>query len=170
MFLAPDADVVIDVDTYERLARDALVSGEAGRCADASALYDDLLPAARYEEWAIAPRDRLRELQLELLRTAELWEQVLTLDPLDEVAHRGLMRRYADTATGWRRGSSSSICASCSRGSLVWSLIPRRCRSVGFSTWRRCRRLSWCRQASGTSALERSASPTKSSVRPRSTC
>ena len=94
--LAPDAEVVIDVDSYERLARDALVSGEPGRCAEVSVLFDDLLPAARYEDWAIVPRERLRELQLQLLRKADLWEQVLALDPLDEVAHRGLMRRYAD--------------------------------------------------------------------------
>lgn len=94
--LAPDAEVTSDVESYEQLARDALVSGDPGRCAEISVLFDDLLPAARYEDWAIVPRERLRELQLQLLRKAELWEQLLALDPLDEVAHRGLMRRYAD--------------------------------------------------------------------------
>jgi pimeloyl-ACP methyl ester carboxylesterase len=96
VFLAPSAEVVIDVESFQQLARQALASGEPSRCREVSVRFGDLLPAARYEDWVIAPGDRLREVQLRLLRQAESWEQVLALEPLDEVAHRELMRRYAD--------------------------------------------------------------------------
>jgi DNA-binding SARP family transcriptional activator/pimeloyl-ACP methyl ester carboxylesterase len=97
VWLAPEAEVTVDVDRYEAEARTALETGDAVRCANAALLYDDLLPEARYEDWVIVVRGRLRALQLELLRKAALWEQVLALDPLDQQAHRALMRRYAET-------------------------------------------------------------------------
>jgi DNA-binding SARP family transcriptional activator len=67
--------------------------------ADAAASHrypGDALPGDRYEEWASAPRDRLRDRYLACLRGAGIWERVLEIDPADEESHRALMRRHRD--------------------------------------------------------------------------
>jgi DNA-binding SARP family transcriptional activator/pimeloyl-ACP methyl ester carboxylesterase len=89
--------VATDVERFELEARAALASGEPGRCRDASILYrGDLLPDDLYADWTHERRERLRRLYLDLLRTAQLWEEVLAAEPLDEQAHRELMRAYAN--------------------------------------------------------------------------
>lgn len=52
----------------------------------------ELLPEDRYADWTEPYRERLRARRLELLRAAGRWDQVLELDPADEVACRALMR------------------------------------------------------------------------------
>src|SRR6185503_19534031 len=74
--LAPDADVSTDVERFER------GDGYPG----------PLLPDDRYEEWAIATRDRLHARHIERLRREQRWEELLAADPADEQAHRELMR------------------------------------------------------------------------------
>ena len=77
--LAPDADVITDVERFE--------SG------DDTAYGGDLLADDPYEEWTLGPRARLRDRRVALLRSQGRWEEVLHEDPADEEAHRALMRR-----------------------------------------------------------------------------
>jgi len=78
--LAPAAEVTTDVERFE-----------AG---DDSAYGGDLLPDEPYEEWLLAPRARLRERRLAVMRSEGRWDDVLGEDPADEEAHRALMRRH----------------------------------------------------------------------------
>ncbi|HLM51174.1 MAG TPA: BTAD domain-containing putative transcriptional regulator, partial [Solirubrobacteraceae bacterium] len=84
--LAPSARVETDAERFER---------------DAEAPYGgELLPDDRYEDWAVGPRERLRDLRIQRLRAAGRWADVVAEDPADEQAHRELMQ--ADLAAGDR--------------------------------------------------------------------
>ncbi len=103
--LLPGRTVRTDVAAFEAQAREALSLPEPATattaCAAAAASYaGELLPDARYEEWAAGERDRLRRRYVELLRRGRRWEQLVDEEPTDEVAHRELMRR--DLAAGNR--------------------------------------------------------------------
>jgi DNA-binding SARP family transcriptional activator len=87
--LCPDGQVGVDALAFEAAAR-------AGQVGALGAYQGELLPEDRYASWAEEPRERLRTLYLRLLKTAELWERVLDVDPADEEAHRALMRRAID--------------------------------------------------------------------------
>src|SRR4051794_40070031 len=90
--LAPGAQVMTDV---ERL--------EAG---DSDVPADELLPDDRYQEWTLAPRERVRALRLAGMRRSGLWEDVLRAEPSDEEAARALARAALDAgdpATAVRR-------------------------------------------------------------------
>ena len=52
----------------------------------------DLLPDDPYEPWADQPRQRLRLRHREVLRRAERWVDLVTIDPTDEAAHIAVMR------------------------------------------------------------------------------
>jgi DNA-binding SARP family transcriptional activator len=116
--LVPDA-VEIDVDQFVR----AVASGDPERLARAAELYRgdflagfavDELP---FEEWLMSERERLRELALEGLAkllahqrrqgateaATQTALRLLAVDPLQEPAHRTLMRLYADLG---RRGAA----------------------------------------------------------------
>jgi DNA-binding SARP family transcriptional activator len=89
--------VAVDVDRFEREAELALGAPDQGGCMSAASLYTgELLPEDRYEEWTQPARERLRLLYVGLLRCAERWGDVLEVEPLDEEAHRALMRAYAN--------------------------------------------------------------------------
>lgn len=108
--LNPSA-VAVDVATFERLAAE----GTPAAYEQAAALYQgDLLEGlgvteATFEEWLRAERERFRELALELLAkllahkvkdketesAIQTALRLLALDPLQEAAHRTLMRLYA---------------------------------------------------------------------------
>ena len=103
--VALDADVVCDVDLFERRAADAREAVEMRAYEEALALYGgELLPEDRYELWAEPRRSSLRELHatlcLELARLQTAEDAVLTLQralavaPLHEPAHRELMQLY----------------------------------------------------------------------------
>jgi DNA-binding SARP family transcriptional activator len=77
--LAPDAEVIVDVERFER--------------GDDSAYGGELLPDEPYEQWTLGPRSRLRERRLTVLRSHGRWEELLQEDAADEEAHRALMRR-----------------------------------------------------------------------------
>lgn len=95
--LAPGADLTIDAEAFEAAAKAALREGSAEACADAAALYGgELLPDDRYAEWAEAPRDRLQQLHLQLLRRAGLWQQVVEISPTDEEAVGVLIKDALD--------------------------------------------------------------------------
>jgi DNA-binding SARP family transcriptional activator len=92
-----DGDVDVDVDRFLALLNAAQRAGSAPAHASAAGAYSgDALPADRYEPWAAAARERLRERHLEALKGAHIWERVLELDPTDEESHRALMRRHYD--------------------------------------------------------------------------
>jgi DNA-binding SARP family transcriptional activator/tetratricopeptide (TPR) repeat protein len=113
------AAVEVDVATFERAVRE----GTPEALARAAALYrGDLLAGsavdeAPFEEWLIGERERLRELALEGLAKLLAHQRrggateaaigtalrLLTLDPLQEVVHRTLMRLYAGLG---RRGTA----------------------------------------------------------------
>jgi DNA-binding SARP family transcriptional activator/pimeloyl-ACP methyl ester carboxylesterase len=95
--LWPDATVEVDALRFEDDAAQALRSGDPDACATVAETYGgELLPEDRYAVWVEDARGRLRHLYLQLLRRAGLWERVIDEDPMDEVAHRTLMRAYAD--------------------------------------------------------------------------
>ncbi|MDP3858454.1 MAG: AAA family ATPase [Stagnimonas sp.] len=104
VFLLPDREVGCDVGRFERAADEALDSGSAQASKAAAQLYGgDLLPDARYEAWTEAPRQRLRDKYLRLLRQAGDLERLIREDPTDEAAHVQLMRE--ELAAG-RRSSA----------------------------------------------------------------
>src|SRR5262245_41209832 len=106
----------VDVDAFEAAAH-------AGDAAGALELYaGDLLPEDRYEPWAERPRDQLRTTAVELLLdhsqvlerrgdrrgAAVALERLVTLEPLSEAGHCGLIRLHArsgrrDVALRWYR-------------------------------------------------------------------
>ena len=91
--LWPAASVVVDATRFEATARVALATQDTRIAAEAGDLYSgDLLPDDRYASWTDAPRERLRELALAVLKVARRWDAALEIDPLDEEAHRGRMR------------------------------------------------------------------------------
>jgi len=95
--LLPDADVVVDVDVFERVAEEALADGTPGAAAAAAAGYGGtLLPDDRYETWAENRREHLRSRYRDLLRLARRWEDLLVEDPADEDAHVALMTQHIE--------------------------------------------------------------------------
>lgn len=84
-------DVWVDVDAFEDAAR---LAGTRAEAEAAALLYGgDLLPGDAYEDWTEPRRSQLRATYADLLRRAELWRDLLRLDPADESAHQGLMER-----------------------------------------------------------------------------
>jgi DNA-binding SARP family transcriptional activator/tetratricopeptide (TPR) repeat protein len=91
--LFPLRQVETDVECFERMAGAALRTGQRADCDEAASAYTGvLLPESLYEEWTVAPRDRLRSRQIELLRCGERWDRLVEVEPSDEQAHRELMR------------------------------------------------------------------------------
>ncbi len=94
VLLWPERPVRVDAHRFEQQADAALAQRDPAHCADAAGTYGgDLLPGARFEPWAEAARERLRERHLQLLRASGQWERLAQLDPEDEPAHRALMQR-----------------------------------------------------------------------------
>jgi predicted ATPase/DNA-binding SARP family transcriptional activator len=102
----------IDVEAYEAAATAAREAPSLEAYTRALDLYGgELLPEDRYEEWTLTRRDALREMHLGvLLEVAELHtaagdrsaaiealHQAVVHDPLDEEAHRRLIRLYAES-------------------------------------------------------------------------
>ena len=88
--LAPGAEVITDVERFER--------------GDVDAYRGDLLPDEPYVEWTLGPRAALRERRLAVMRSQGRWDEVLREDPADEEAHRALMLRRA--VGGDRQGAA----------------------------------------------------------------
>jgi predicted ATPase/DNA-binding SARP family transcriptional activator len=90
--LLPDAEVVVDVERFDRLA------GDPSSVAEAIELYrGDLLPEDLYEPWAEAERERLRVAYLDLLRSAGRWAELVAAEPLDEEAHLRLVQQHVES-------------------------------------------------------------------------
>src|SRR5215213_11701657 len=110
LVLGPRDQLVVDVEVFGEAVKDAWHSAEPAIAERASELYaGDLLPDDPYEEWAAARREGFRASYLTVLtRLAGLHEErgelhhaiaaherILLTDPLDEAAHAGIMRLYA---------------------------------------------------------------------------
>jgi DNA-binding SARP family transcriptional activator/tetratricopeptide (TPR) repeat protein len=95
--LLPDAEVVVDVDVFERVAEEAMTDGTPAAAAAAAAHYGGtLLPEDLYETWAENRREHLRSRYRDLLRLARRWEDLLVEDPADEDAHVALMTQHIE--------------------------------------------------------------------------
>jgi DNA-binding SARP family transcriptional activator/tetratricopeptide (TPR) repeat protein len=95
--LFPQGEVWTDAEEFERIADAAVRTGDHGSLTTAIELYaGDLLPDDRYEDWAAAPRERLRTRFLEVLRRAGAWERLVQQEPYDEEAHRALIRAWLE--------------------------------------------------------------------------
>jgi predicted ATPase/DNA-binding SARP family transcriptional activator len=110
--LAPVGALWIDATAFEAAATQARQSQDFGAYQAALDLYTgDLLPDEPYEEWVTGRRETLRQTYLELLldlarlcesrhdRNAAIdtLQRALTIDPMNEKPHVGLMRLYAQT-------------------------------------------------------------------------
>ena len=93
--LAPDADVTVDSETFEREALSAQRSCDISQFATAAELYTgDLLPEDLYEPWAEDARRDLHRKYVQVLRAGAQWERLVEVDPFDEAAHRALIRQH----------------------------------------------------------------------------
>ena len=95
--LAPGADIVVDAERFEAAAIAALRMPTPETCAAAADLYRGvLLPDDLYLDWLDAPRTRLAQRHLELLRAGKLWHRLIAVDPSDEPAQCALMQAALD--------------------------------------------------------------------------
>lgn len=103
--LFPRAEVEVDAERFDRLARAAIDSTADPSSIDAAlACYGGpLLPLDLYEEWAFHLRQRLELRYCELLRLAGRFDELLAADPTDEQAHVGIMRNHL------RRGDRAAV-------------------------------------------------------------
>ncbi|HEX6715179.1 MAG TPA: BTAD domain-containing putative transcriptional regulator [Thermoleophilaceae bacterium] len=104
--LAPDVE--LDVDAFETAAARAEASREPADLEQAIAAYSgELLPEDAYEDWVAERRRSLGERHVHLLLAlaaarepgdaVDLLHRTIVADPLNEEAHRALMRAYAGT-------------------------------------------------------------------------
>ena len=139
MLLLDTAHITIDADRFEELAETALSSGDTAAYEAALTLYrGELLPEDRYEAWSAERRDYLAELRIRLLfgladeherqgaysEAANQLREVITQDPLRELAHRRLMRLYAEMGTPDQAVRQFSRCQEMLRREL--DLAPQR--------------------------------------------
>lgn len=112
LLLYPQGPLWVDVEAFEAAAAAARRSGDLAAYQAAIALYTgDLLPEDRYEDWAAARREALRETFLGLLleladlherggehrQAIAVLERAVALELALEEAHAGLMRLFALT-------------------------------------------------------------------------
>ena len=88
--LAPDADPVIDAESFEAAAIAAMRAPTTEACSAAAELWrGPLLPEDPYLDWLDAPRARLMQRYVDLLRAGKLWHQLIAVEPSDEPSPRG---------------------------------------------------------------------------------
>jgi DNA-binding SARP family transcriptional activator len=95
--LAPGVELVIDAEAFEAAAIAALRAPTVASCRAAADLCrGPLLPDDLYQDWLDAPRARLAQRHVDLLRAGKLWHQLIALDPGDEPAQCALMQAALD--------------------------------------------------------------------------
>ncbi len=107
LILAPDGDIWVDVEAFERAAERAALTGSHGDYEAAIDLYTgELLPENLYDDWTTSRRERVHDTYLSMLAgLARLQEagqedvqaeatlqRILVIDAANEQAHAGLMR------------------------------------------------------------------------------
>jgi DNA-binding SARP family transcriptional activator len=125
MMLLNTEHVVVDADVFERLAADAVRSGQAAPYRAALLAYEgELLPEDRYESWCAERRSSLAEMRIRLLlglagihercgacnEAADLLREVLRHDPAREAVHRQLMRLYVRMGTADQAVRQFHVC------------------------------------------------------------
>jgi DNA-binding SARP family transcriptional activator len=93
--LWPDGELQIDAEQFERESGRALAD-EGGYDLALRLYAGDLLPEDRYAEWTEPHRTRLQQRNVQLLRATGRWQDVLAVDPADEVACRALMQAHLE--------------------------------------------------------------------------
>jgi DNA-binding SARP family transcriptional activator len=108
------ANVEVDLTAWRQRAVAALSAGESADLDEALGCYGgELLPEDLYEEWTLEPRREVHRLRGQLLITVARsllngrqtdaaivrLDELISLDPLNEEAHRMLMRAYALSGT-----------------------------------------------------------------------
>jgi DNA-binding SARP family transcriptional activator len=95
--MAPGAEIVVDAEGFEAAAVAALRAPTPENCGAAADLYRGvLLPDDLYMDWLDAPRARLAQRHVELLRAGKLWHRLIAVDPSDEPAQCALMQAALD--------------------------------------------------------------------------
>jgi DNA-binding SARP family transcriptional activator len=101
--LFPHAQVVVDVEEFERSAKQAIAALDrdpdawAAMAVVADRWAGELLPDDPYEAWLEVPRDRVQQLHQELLRRSGRWGELALADPADEEASLARARQLADS-------------------------------------------------------------------------
>lgn len=108
--LTHEGEIWVDAEAFETAATECCQSKDTMICQTALSLYTgELLPEDRYEDWVGPRRELLRELYLSLLselgnmfealgdieQALNIFQQLVTIDPTAEHAHRGLIHLYA---------------------------------------------------------------------------
>ena len=94
---AAGADLAVDAEQFEAAAKAALRGKDSAVFELAADLYGGaLLPDDVYVDWLDAPRARLQQRYVELLRAGKLWQRLIALDPTDEQAQGALMQAALD--------------------------------------------------------------------------
>jgi DNA-binding SARP family transcriptional activator/tetratricopeptide (TPR) repeat protein len=101
VLLFPDQSVSVDAIRFSELGVDASDPVTAAKAIEAYS--GPLLPADRYDAWAVRPRERLELLRVRLLRLADRLVEIVDADPADGPAQLALMREHA--AQGDRRAA-----------------------------------------------------------------
>jgi DNA-binding SARP family transcriptional activator len=114
--LAPGGSIFVDIEAFQAAARTALQSKDPRAFDLALDLYTgELLPDDPYADWATCPRERLRDLHLQLLsglahlhhergdfqQAIDTLRRLVLEEPADEDSRTHLMRLYA--SLGQRR-------------------------------------------------------------------
>ncbi len=95
--LSPAAELTVDTEVFEAVARAALQNPTAEttlRAADA--FGGELLPDDRYAEWLEGPRARIRERYAQVLKAGKLWDRLIEIEPTNEEAQCALMQAALD--------------------------------------------------------------------------
>jgi len=123
--LTPPDGLVTDIGLFEQAARDALASRQPDALERAATRYTgDLLPMDVHAPWAEAPRNRLRQLCIDVLlalaeayrkrgdlaAAAHTYRTALEKDAALEAAHRGLMAIYAQQGQRDRALKQYGVC------------------------------------------------------------
>jgi DNA-binding SARP family transcriptional activator/tetratricopeptide (TPR) repeat protein len=97
VLLFPEAMVTTDVEEFLAAGELAVLDDDVQAAAAAIARYNgELLPSARYEDWANRPRQLVIDRYLDLLRFAGRWDLLVEHDATDEPAIRQAMRAAID--------------------------------------------------------------------------
>ncbi|RRI06464.1 hypothetical protein EH240_04150 [Mesorhizobium tamadayense] len=95
--LAPNAELDIDIESFEAAARTALRGSDKSAFERAADHYGGrLLPDDLFVEWLDAPRAQIQQRYSHLLRIGGLWQRLIALDPADEQAQCALMQAALD--------------------------------------------------------------------------
>ncbi|HZS05511.1 MAG TPA: BTAD domain-containing putative transcriptional regulator [Blastocatellia bacterium] len=137
VILQAPRELRVDVAVFEQRAGEALEGADPSRYEAALEVYaGDLLPEDPYEDWATLRREQLSALRRSLparlagiyekggqyQRSIERLKELVACDPVNEEAHRQLMRLYALTGERHQALQQYRLCAETIRREI--SVVP----------------------------------------------